>query len=86
MDATVVPMFDATSGRQTAQHKGGQIDPHRATYTVMQVAYLLNLSRGMTYQYVKEGHIPAQRIGRRWLIPRKRFHEWLDSLGDERGA
>lgn len=63
-----------------------KIDPHRATYTVMEVARLLNLSRGLTYQYLREGLIPATRIGRRWLIPRKRFHEWLDGLGVERGA
>lgn len=40
----------------------------------------------MIYQYVKQRHIPAQRIGRRWPIPRKRFHEWLDCLGEEWGA
>ncbi|MEW2508145.1 helix-turn-helix domain-containing protein [Amycolatopsis sp. NPDC047767] len=56
------------------------IDPHKATYTVLEVAYLLNLSRGVTYQYVKDGTIPAFRVGRRWVISRKRFAEWLDSL------
>jgi excisionase family DNA binding protein len=54
------------------------IDTTRLTYTVEEVARLLNLSRGMTYQYVREGVIPAERIGRRWLIPRKRLHAWLD--------
>lgn len=38
----------------------------RLTYTVDEVAHLLNLSRGITYQYVREGVIPAERIGRRW--------------------
>lgn len=56
------------------------IDPHRLTYTVTEAAYLLNLSRGLTYQYVREGVIPAERIGRRWVVPRRRFHAWLDGL------
>jgi excisionase family DNA binding protein len=54
------------------------IDTPRLTYTVDQVAYLLNVSRGIAYQHVREGVIPAERVGRRWLIPRKRFHAWLD--------
>jgi excisionase family DNA binding protein len=58
------------------------IDPHRLTYTVDEAAYLLNLSRGLAYQYVREGVIPAERIGRRWVIPRRRFHAWLDGLQD----
>jgi excisionase family DNA binding protein len=54
------------------------IDTRRLTYTVDEVAYLLNVSRGIAYQYVRDGVIPAERVGRRWLIPRKRFHAWLD--------
>lgn len=79
----MVPMFDSSTVAELGPTQ--KINPHRATYTVMEVARLLNLSRGLTYQYLREGLIPATRIGRRWLIPRKRFHEWLDSLG-ERGA
>jgi len=53
---------------------------------VDEAAYLLNLSRGVAYQYVREGVIPAERIGRRWIIPRRRFHAWLDGLSDQDGA
>ncbi|MGI8816415.1 MAG: helix-turn-helix domain-containing protein [Pseudonocardia sp.] len=55
-----------------------EIDTRRLTYTVDEVAHLLNLSRGVAYQHVREGLIPATRVGRRWLVPRKRFHAWLD--------
>jgi excisionase family DNA binding protein len=54
------------------------IDTAALTYTVDEVARLLNLSRGATYERVRDGSIPAQRMGRRWLIPRRRFHAWLD--------
>jgi excisionase family DNA binding protein len=58
------------------------IDTARLTYTVDEVAHLLNLSRGITYQHIREGVIPAERIGRRWLVPRKRLHAWLDGRGE----
>ena len=48
------------------------------TYTVDQVAALLGIARGVAYESVRNGEIPATRIGRRWLVPRKRFHAWLD--------
>ena len=57
------------------------IDTKRLTYTVEEVAYLLNLPPGIAYQHVRDGVIPAERVGRRWLIPRKRFHAWLDGKG-----
>jgi excisionase family DNA binding protein len=53
---------------------------------VDEVAYLLNLSRGVAYQYVREGVIPAERIGRRWIVPRRRFHAWLGGLSEPDGA
>ncbi|MEU4801227.1 helix-turn-helix domain-containing protein [Actinosynnema sp. NPDC023587] len=56
------------------------IDSNRLIYTVDEAAYLLDLSRGAAYQAVREGTIPAERVGRRWIIPRKRFHAWLDAL------
>lgn len=49
-------------------------------YTVNQVAARLGISVGLTYEMVKEGEIPAKRLGRRWIIPRARFHAWLNDL------
>ena len=48
------------------------------TYTVDEVAALLGVARGVAYEGVRNGSIPATRVGRRWLIPRSRFHAWLD--------
>ena len=48
------------------------------TYTVDEVAALLGVARGVAYEGVRNGSIPAARVGRRWLIPRRRFHAWLD--------
>lgn len=49
-------------------------------YTVNQVAARLGISIGLTYELVKGGEIPAKRLGRRWIIPRARFHAWLNEL------
>ena len=49
------------------------------TYTVDEVAALLGVARGVAYDNVRNGLIPAVRVGRRWLVPRRRFHAWLDA-------
>ncbi|MDQ3762992.1 MAG: helix-turn-helix domain-containing protein [Actinomycetota bacterium] len=59
---------------------------HRAVYTVPEVAQLLSLSRGTAYALVRDGTIPALRLGSRWVIPRVRFHAWLDSLDDDKNG
>jgi excisionase family DNA binding protein len=48
------------------------------TYSVDEVAALLGIARGVAYESARNGSIPATRVGRRWLVPRKRFHAWLD--------
>nr|WP_182905863.1 helix-turn-helix domain-containing protein [Microbispora sp. H13382] len=48
-----------------------------------EVARLLSLSRGSAYALVREGTIPALRMGGRWIIPKRRFHAWLDGLTEE---
>ena len=55
------------------------IDTRLLTYTIEQAAGLLGVSRGRPYQLARDGVIPARRIGRRWLVPRKALHDWLDN-------
>ena len=52
------------------------------TYTVREAAKLLGISLGSTYALVRDGTIPATRLGGRWIIPRARFHAWLDAISD----
>ena len=55
----------------------------RAVYTVRQVADMLSISLGGTYQLCRDGEIPALKLGNRWVIPKRRFHAWLDSLVEQ---
>lgn len=58
--------------------QGGSDPGDRAAYTVPEAARLLGLSRGNVYALVRAGAIPAMRIGGRWIVPKRRFHSWLD--------
>ena len=46
-------------------------------YTVPEVASILRMSNGNVYTLVKQDKIPNVKIGRRYVIPRKLFNEWL---------
>jgi excisionase family DNA binding protein len=49
----------------------------RLTYTVDEVAARLGLNRNTAYTAVKDGTIPALRIGRRLLVPRAALERML---------
>jgi excisionase family DNA binding protein len=49
-------------------------------YTVRQVAARLGIGAGLAYELVREGEIPAKRLGRRWVVPRELFHAWLNEM------
>ncbi|MBM2616866.1 helix-turn-helix domain-containing protein [Actinoplanes sp. LDG1-06] len=52
-------------------------------YTVKEVSQILRISLGGTYALIRIGEIPAKKLGGRWVIPKRRFAEWLDScVGD----
>lgn len=72
---------DATRRTEIPGRMAGvvQLAEHRpATLTVPELAGLLHLSLGTTYQYLRRGVIPARRVGRRWVISRRRIESWLD--------
>lgn len=49
-----------------------------AVYSVQEAADLLGLSLGSAYNLVRLGEIPAKQLGSRWVVPKARFHAWLD--------
>ena len=49
----------------------------KVTYTVKEIAEMLGLNLGGTYQLIRTGQIPAVRLGSRWIVPKHRFHAWL---------
>lgn len=76
--SNVVP-FRPRTDIDAPERPGTPAPVARAVYTVKETAHMLSLSLGGTYALIRSGDIPAIKLGGRWVIPRGRFHEWLDS-------
>ncbi|AVM68310.1 DNA-binding protein [Lachnospiraceae bacterium oral taxon 500] len=50
------------------------------TYTVEDIAKMLNIGRTAAYNLTKEGHFKIVRIGNTIRVSKKSFDEWLDNL------
>jgi excisionase family DNA binding protein len=78
MTSNVIP-FNPRSRTEGLFRFGSVLRPEdRAVYTVKEVSQLLAVSLGGTYALVREGRIPAIKLGGRWIIPKRRFHAWLE--------
>ena len=47
--------------------------------TVEQVAAELQVDKKTVYRYAEAGHIPARRLGRRYIFSRAALTAWLQS-------
>jgi excisionase family DNA binding protein len=77
--ATVHPLTPRTAPID-APDRGRPAPVGTLTYTVAEVANMLRLNLGGTYRMIRSGDIPAHKLGGRWVVPRRAFHTWLDSL------
>ena len=59
--------------------------PERRTYTVEEIAKILNIGRTSAYSLVKEGHFKVVRVGNAIRISKKSFDEWLDAKSEKHG-
>ena len=50
------------------------------TYTVEDIAKMLNIGRSAAYNLTKEGHFKIVLIGNAIRISKKSFDEWLDNI------
>lgn len=57
--------------------KKGAYQMKKMVYTVKEVAELLGISRSYAYELVKEKKLPVLDLGRRKVIPKNRFDEWI---------
>jgi excisionase family DNA binding protein len=76
------PRRDPPAGRENTD-QAASTEPAalgRMVYTVKETAQQLSLSLGTTYQLIRSGQIPAMKLGGRWVVPKRRLHEWVNSL------
>lgn len=55
------------------------MDEERKTYTVPEVARLLGISKAHAYELIRIGRVPAIRLGRRILVPRRLLDGFLEN-------
>ena len=53
------------------------------TISVEEAGYLLGISRGLAYEMVRKGKIPALRFGRRLLVPKMALAHLLSGVGHD---
>lgn len=58
----------------------------RATYKVPEAARVAGSGPAAIRKGIASGLIPHIRLGRNILIPKRAFHQWLDSCGQMEGA
>ena len=71
------PLGTALRTAEEDQAARSSTNNDRLVLTVDEVAYLLNISRGLAYELVARGELPAIRLGRRIVIPRVAMEELL---------
>jgi excisionase family DNA binding protein len=50
----------------------------RDTFTVLEVAEILRISRGKAYEAAKDGTLPVIRFGQRFVVPRRALERMLE--------
>jgi len=55
----------------------------KGTYTVVEAARRLGLSRNSVYQAIDRGQLPFLKIGKRILIPKIQLERLLDGRDDQ---
>jgi excisionase family DNA binding protein len=58
----------------------------RLTVTVAEAGDLLGISRGLAYELVQRGELPAVRLGRRIVVPVRAIEALLDQVVAEATA
>ncbi|RIH86111.1 DNA binding domain, excisionase family [Meiothermus luteus] len=53
-------------------------DNKKLAYSRREVAELLGIHLNTVDRYIRQGAIPARKLGNRWLIPAAALHAWLE--------
>jgi excisionase family DNA binding protein len=52
-------------------------DTKKGAMSVSEAAEYLGIGRSLAYESVRQGLIPARRIGNRWVIPISTLRSWV---------
>ena len=66
--------------KEAKQMLNQKTQDNKKTYTVAEIANMLNIGRTSAYNLVKENHFKVVKIGASIRISKKSFDDWLDKL------
>lgn len=55
----------------------------KLVYSIRETAELLGISRSYAYELVRNGTIPTLKLGKKRLIPKEKFAEWVNGRNDK---
>ncbi|MDD7637867.1 MAG: helix-turn-helix domain-containing protein [Clostridiales bacterium] len=50
----------------------------KLVYSIQEVADLLGISRSYAYELVRNGTIPALVLGKKRVVPKEKFNNWVN--------
>lgn len=56
------------------------IKPEKLTYTVVEAAAALGVSKSVMYQLIRTDGFPVISVGNKRLIPIESFKRWMDTM------
>lgn len=75
------PKTRVITHRPTAKARKVRPKPPQLTYTVEEAAEVLGIGRGLAYIMVRDGSLPAIRVGkRRILVPKAALEAYLENV------
>ena len=60
------------------------IKPQKLTYTVVEAAAALGVSKSVMYQLIRTDGFPVISVGNKRLIPIESFKHWVDTMATQR--
>lgn len=70
-------MLDPYAGSSARRDRGETATDRSLLLTVPEAARLLRISRGLAYELIAEGKLPAVRLGRVIRVPRHSLEQWI---------
>ena len=54
----------------------------KLVYSIQEAADLLGISRSYAYELVRNGTIPVLELGKKRVIPKEKFMQWVNGKGE----
>lgn len=61
------------------------VEVQRATYDAPEIARMLGINKIAVYQLMRQKGFPCIQIGRRLVVPREAFHQWMKQAAEGGG-